>query len=128
MRWRSRLLVSSAFVTAAVFQAYGHGAIELKTIDGKPVSQTLNLNDCITVKDKTYCAGDPVSWEVTCGSCHDEVTGDVSGGLKTPGPIHRAYHVGRGWEELSDSFGADRVRQGKDWRKFIRSFGDDGAW
>ncbi len=128
MRWRSRLLISSAFLSAAVLQAYGHPAVELKDINGISIRSTLDLNECVVVGGKKYCAGNPVSWEVTCGACHDEVTGDVSGGLKAPGAIHGAYHVGRGWEEMSDSFGADRVRQGKDWRKFIRSFGDDGAW
>jgi hypothetical protein len=29
---------------------------------------------------------------------------------------------------MADDFGANRVREGKDWRKFLRSFGDDGAW
>ena len=128
MLWRSKLALSSAFVMAAALQAYAHNAVELKDVNGNPISSTLDCSKKVVVNGKEHCAGNPVSWEVTCGACHKEVTGDVSSGLKEPGPIHRTYHVGRGWVNMSDSFGAERVKEGKDWRKFIRSFGDDGAW
>ncbi|ADU96933.1 hypothetical protein Theam_0966 [Thermovibrio ammonificans HB-1] len=127
-RWKTTLSISSAFLMGLTLQAQAHGPVTLKDINGNPISQTLNATDSITIGGTTYYAGNPVSWEVTCGSCHSDVTGDVKGGLHSPGPIHATYHVGRGWDEMADDFGANRVREGKDWRKFLRSFGDDGAW
>ncbi len=127
-RWKVTLSAGTLFLLGLSAQGLAHPAVTLKDINGNPISETLNPSDTVTIGGTTYEAGNPVSWEVTCGSCHKEITGDVSNGLRSPGPIHAAYHVGRGWEEMSDSFGADRVREGIDWRKFIRSLGDDGAW
>ncbi|RKQ61774.1 hypothetical protein C7457_1221 [Thermovibrio guaymasensis] len=127
-RWKRALTMSSTFLLALTAQAFSHPSVSLRDINGNEIADTLNENDCITVGGKRYCAGAPVSWEATCGYCHPKITGNVKGGVKSPGPIHSAYHVGRGWDELSDDFGAKRVLEGKDWRKFIRSFGDDGAW
>ncbi|SMO72165.1 hypothetical protein SAMN06269117_1226 [Balnearium lithotrophicum] len=127
-RWKAALSTGTLFLLGVSAQALGHPAVPLRDINGKPISETLNPSDTITIGNSTYIAGNPVSWEVTCGSCHKEVTGDVKGGLHSPGPIHATYHIGRGWDELSDDFGYERVKAGKDWRKFLRSFGDDGAW
>ncbi len=125
-KWRHVLSLSSLVLSGLVANAYGHPAVPLKDINGGPI--TLDCSDNVTIGGVTYCAGQPVSWEATCGACHTNITGDVSGGVKKPGPIHAAYHIGRGWEDMSDDFGAKRVLEGKDWRKFLRSFGDDGAW
>ena len=127
-RWKATISMGTLFLLGLSSQALGHPKVPLKDINGKPISETLNPSDTITIGNATYVAGNPVSWEVTCGYCHKEITGDVSQGLHSPGPIHAAYHVGRGWEEMSDDFGYQRVKAGKDWRKFLRSFGDDGAW
>ena len=127
-RWKVTLSAGTLFLLGLSAQAFSHQTVTLKDINGKPISETLDTSKKITVGGKTYVAGAPVSWEVTCGPCHKDVTGDTSTGLHSPGPIHAAYHIGRGWEEMSDSFGADRVRKGIDWRKFLRSLGDDGAW
>ncbi len=126
LRWKSTLTMGSAFLLALTGQALSHDPVPLRDIDGNLI--TTDSNDCIEIGGKTYCAGAPVSWEATCGYCHPKITGDVKGGVKSPGPIHAAYHIGRGWDEMADDFGAERVREGKDWRKFLRSFGDDGAW
>jgi len=127
-RWKATISVGTLFLLGLSSQALGHEPVPLKDINGKPISETLNPSDTITIGNATYVAGNPVSWEVTCSQCHKEITGDASQGLHSPGPIHAAYHVGRGWEEMSDDFGYQRVKAGKDWRKFLRSFGDDGAW
>ena len=127
-RWKVTLSAGTLFLLGLSTQGLAHPAVTLKDINGNPISETLNQSDTVTIGGITYEAGNPVSWEVTCGACHKEITGDVSTGLHSPGPIHAAYHIGRGWEEMSDSFGADRVRKGIDWRKFLRSLGDDGAW
>ena len=127
-RWKATLSAGTLFLLGLSAQGFAHPEVPLKDINGKPISETLNPSKTITVGGKTYVAGNPVSWEVTCGSCHKEITGDVKAGLHSPGPIHAAYHVGRGWEEMADDFGYKRVKAGKDWRKFLRSFGDDGAW
>jgi hypothetical protein len=127
-RWKATLSLSSAFLLGVTLQAQAHQAVTLKDINGTPISQTLDPNKTVVVGGVTYEAGNPVSWEATCGSCHSKITGDVSEGLRSPGPIHATYHVGRGWDEMADDFGANRVREHKDWRKFLRSFGDDGAW
>ncbi|MEO2083005.1 MAG: hypothetical protein ABGX12_03140 [Desulfurobacteriaceae bacterium] len=127
-RWKVKLSITSLFLLGAV-QAMAqdpHEAVPLRDIEGNPI--TLSENDTITINGVTYKAGNPVSWEATCGHCHDAITGNVKQGVHSPGPIHTAYHIGRGWEEMSDDFGTERVLKGKDWRKFIRSFGDDGAW
>lgn len=120
-------LVALGALTGSV-PAYSHPAVPLKDINGKPIADTLNSSDNVTIGGVTYYAGNPVSWEATCGACHKEITGDVTGGVHSPGPIHAAYHIGRGWEEMADNFGAERVKEGNDWRKFLRSLGDDGAW
>jgi hypothetical protein len=127
-RWKRKLTLGTAFILSLTAQAYSHDPVPLRDINGNLIKESLNESDSITVGGVTYYAGPPVSWEATCGYCHPSVTGDVKGGVKAPGPIHSAYHVGRGWDEMSDSFGAERVKEGKDWRKFLRSFGDDGAW
>ncbi|WP_457677842.1 hypothetical protein [Thermovibrio sp.] len=129
-KWQKTLTMSSAFLLTLTAQALSqeHPAVPLRDINGNLISNELNKNDSITIGTTTYYAGPPVSWEATCGKCHSEITGDVSGGVKSPGPIHETYHIGRGWVNMSDDFGAKRVLEGKDWRKFIRSFGDDGAW
>ncbi|WP_163328139.1 hypothetical protein GFV12_01230 [Desulfurobacterium thermolithotrophum] len=126
---RKVLSLASLFTMGALAcssSAYPHPAVPLKDIDGNPI--TLNTSKCIKIGNKEYCEGKPVSWEATCGACHKEITGDVTGGVHFPGPVHTAYHIGRGWNELADNFGAERVKEGKDYRKFLRSFGDDGAW
>jgi len=127
-KWKVTLSAGTLFLLGLSAQGFSHPLVPLKDINGKPISETLNSSDTVVIGGKTYVAGNPVSWEVTCGACHKEITGDVSTGLHSPGPIHAAYHIGRGWEEMSDDFGYERVKAGKDWRKFIRSFGDDGAW
>jgi hypothetical protein len=126
LKIKKGLSLSTFFLLTLVAQAYGHDPVPLRDIDGNLIKP--DPNDTITVGGKTYYAGAPVSWEATCGYCHPKITGNVKGGVKSPGPIHAAYHVGRGWEEMADDFGAKRVLEGKDWRKFLRSFGDDGAW
>jgi len=128
LRWKSTLTMSSAFLLALTGQALSHDPVPLRDINGELITKSLNENDCITIGGAKYCAANPVSWEATCGYCHPKITGDVKGGVNSPGPIHAAYHIGRGWDEMSDDFGAKRVLEGKDWRKFLRSFGDDGAW
>jgi len=115
------LLSSSVFVQ----KAYSHPAIPLKDINGNSIVLTDN---CVVKNGVEFCEGNPVSWEATCGACHKEITGNVLSGVKKPGYIHSSYHVGRGWDEMKDSFGEERVNKGEDWRKFLRSLGDDGAW
>ncbi len=127
-RWRASLSVSSLFALALATQAAAHPAVELRDINGVPISQTLDKSKSLQIGNTTYYAGNPVSWEATCGKCHKSITGDVENGVRAPGPIHGTYHIGRGWDEMSDDFGAKRVEEKKDWRKFLRSFGDDGAW
>jgi len=128
--WGKVLPTTTLFLLGALSQAFGHDPVTLKDINGNPISETLKNSDTVTIGNATYVAGNPVSWEVTCGSCHNhqDITGDLSNGLHSPGPIHGTYHIGRGWDEMSDDFGYKRVKAGKDWRKFLRSFGDDGAW
>ncbi|GAB6075805.1 hypothetical protein [Desulfurobacterium crinifex] len=128
---RKVLSVASLFALGALTgstTAYSHPDVPLKDINGTDIAVTLKPNNCLPINGIEYCEGNPVSWEATCGACHKEITGDVSGGVNSPGPIHAAYHIGRGWEELADNYGAERVKAGKDFRKFLRSFGDDGAW
>ena len=127
-RWRASLSVSSLFALALATQAAAHPAVELRDINGVPISQTLDGSKSLQIGGTTYYAGNPVSWEGTCGKCHKSITGDVGNGVKSPGPIHGTYHIGRGWDEMSDDFGAKRVEEKEDWRKFLRSLGDDGAW
>ncbi len=126
---RQSLTLTTASILGAVLAAspaFSHPAVPLKDISANPI--LLNCSDNVTLGGKTYCEGNPVSWETTCGACHSKVTGDVTGGVHSPGPIDASYHVGRGWDEMSDEFGAERVKKGEDYRKFLRSLGDDGAW
>jgi len=77
-KWRrSRLSLTTGFMLSALIASQAaaeHGPVELKTVDGKLVTETFNENKTVEVTTDngtvTLVKGEPVSFEKTCSSCH----------------------------------------------------------
>ncbi len=84
-RWnKGKLKLTTSFILSAVLaaQANAHKPVELLDVNGNSVFENLSSTDNYTVLDKdgnpeVLKKGSPVSWEKTCGQCHEEIVEDV---------------------------------------------------
>lgn len=89
-KWRrSKLSLTTGFIMSAMLASQAlsdipeHKSINLKTIDGKDLYQILkDSNDTLEVKTnnettETLYKGEPISFEKSCGSCHESIVEDV---------------------------------------------------
>jgi hypothetical protein len=89
-KWRrSKLSLTTGFIMSAMLasQAFSdipdHDSISLKTLNGTDLYEVLqNSNDTLEVKTNNGTSeeiykGEPISFEKTCGSCHENIVEDV---------------------------------------------------
>jgi hypothetical protein len=110
-RWkRSSLKVTTGLILSTVLASQGfaqHPSVKLLDLDGNSVKSSLNATDTVTLvsnngTEVTLERGNPVSFEKTCGQCHENIIEDV-----------RASHHGAvglhdmGWMDNRETFGDD---------------------
>ena len=110
-RWRkSKLTLTTSFILSAALAAQGyadHGSVELLDTEGNSVFRGLSSTETIEVKDKYgnvqhLKKGKPVSWEKTCGQCHEEIVEDVRMSHHGAVGIHDM-----GWMDNEETHGDD---------------------
>ena len=110
-RWRkSKLTLTTSFILSAVLASQGyadHEAIKLLDTEGNSVLSGLSSSETVEVKDKDgnvqrLKKGNPVSWEKTCGQCHEEIVEDIRMSHHGAVGIHDM-----GWMDNEETHGDD---------------------
>ncbi len=117
-RWRrSRLTLTTGFILSAVLasQAFSsipeHDSVGLKTVDGNDLYDVLKENESenktLTVQTfngtpEVLVKGEPVSFERSCGSCHEKIVEDVRMSHHGAVGLHDM-----GWLDNPETYGDD---------------------
>ena len=110
-RWRrSKLNLTTGFILSAVLASQSfaqHPAVKLIDVDGNPVYGQLNSQNTVVVQDKdgnpvTLQKGTPVSFEKSCGQCHEEIVYDARMSHHGAVGIHDM-----GWMDNEETHGDD---------------------
>ncbi len=110
-KWRrSSLKVTTGLILSTVLASQGlaqHPEVKLLDLEGNPVYKSLNATDNVTLitnngTEEVLERGNPVSFEKSCGQCHESIVTDV-----------RASHHGAvglhdmGWMDNRETYGDD---------------------
>ncbi len=110
-RWRrSKLTLTTGFILSAVLASQSfaqHPSVKLIDVEGNPVVEELDAQQTVVIQDRdgnpvTLQKGTPISFERSCGQCHEEIVEDVRMSHHGAVGLHDM-----GWLDNPETYGDD---------------------